>query len=42
MKEANIQNKMRHDKYDVYTAKETLRCQGGELYVSAAMRAADW
>ena len=32
-KEANIQNKMRHEKFDAYTAKETLRYQGGKSYI---------
>ena len=40
IKEANIQNKMRHDKCDTYTAKETLRYWGGKSYISTVRRAA--
>ena len=38
--EATIQNKMRVDKWDAYTAKETLSYRGRKSYVSAARAAA--
>ena len=41
IKEANIQNKKRHEKCDMYTAKETLGYQGEKLYVSVARGAAE-
>ena len=36
IKKVNIQNKLRHDKCDGYTAKEILGYQGGKPYVSSA------
>ena len=38
--EAKIQNKMRFDKFNAYTEKETLGCREGNLYMAAARGAA--